>query len=106
MRSPPASALIATALAFNVVLYRLFTRVVSCSTSAIGVVYPVLATFLANRRAEPSDGGGLMLRATDLSYQYPSSSVPDLKAVSLDIRGQMVVRGPTGSGKSTCSVCS
>ena len=44
-----------------------------------------------------------MLRATDLSYQYPSSSVPDLKAVSLDIpRGQMVVlAGPTGSGKST-----
>ena len=44
-----------------------------------------------------------MLRATDLSYQYPSSTEPDLEAVSLDIpRGQMVVlAGPTGSGKST-----
>ena len=44
-----------------------------------------------------------MLRATNLSYQYPSSTGPDLEAVSLDIpRGQMVVlAGPTGSGKST-----
>ena len=44
-----------------------------------------------------------MLRAIALSYQYPSSSAPDLEAGSLDIpRGQlMVLAGPTGSGKST-----
>ena len=37
-----------------------------------------------------------MLRATDLSYQYPSSSAPDLEAGSLDIpRGQLMVsQGP------------
>lgn len=44
-----------------------------------------------------------MLRAVEMSYQYPSADTPNLDGVSLEAKGgQLVVlAGPTGSGKST-----